>query len=104
MTGDSPHFTSCLATKYKTKKFSFTDNTRFFELTVDLYADPLTLLAFGSEVKGDIPPKKYVAINGPIVDVNSFFKEQFIWQFKEIFELSSAQFAAADDWLVLEAN
>jgi hypothetical protein len=104
MTSDVPHLGSCLATTNKTKTFSFTDNTRFFELTVDLYADPLTMLAFGGEVVGDIAPKKYVAVNGKVDDVSGFFKDQFIWSFSEICELSGLEAAKLDEWLVLDVN
>ncbi|GGB09787.1 hypothetical protein [Agarivorans gilvus] len=104
MTSDAPHLGPCLATKNRTKTLSFTDNTRFFELTVDLYADPLTLLAFGGEVVGDVAPKKHVAVNGQIDDIKGFFKQQFIWQFKDICELSGQEARAVDEWLVLNTN
>ncbi len=87
-----------------TQMSSFTDNTRFFELTVDFYADSLSLLAFGGDVIGNLPPKKLVAVNGQIDNEEAFFKSMFIWTFSAIDEVEAPVNPKPQDWLLLNAN
>ncbi len=83
---------------------NFTDSTRFFELTVDLYADSLSLLAFGGDVLGNLPPKKLVAVNGQIDNEDAFFKSMFIWTFSDVNEVKAPAKLNPQDWLLLDAR
>ncbi|MDO6687184.1 MULTISPECIES: hypothetical protein [unclassified Agarivorans] len=86
------------------KTTCFNDNTRFFVLTVDFYADSLSLLAFGGDVIGNLPPTKQVAVNGEVDDLDSFFRTMFIWSFSNISEVDAPSPLNPQDWLLLDAN
>ncbi|MGY5452723.1 hypothetical protein ACVFI8_17545 [Agarivorans sp. MS3-6] len=104
MTAHNHHSTisSPNATNFETSGFN--ENTRFFELTIDLYADSLSLLAFGGDVIGNLPPTKLVAVNGEVDDLKGFFSAMFVWTFSHIRELDAPSPVEPQDWLLLDAN
>ncbi|WP_432452270.1 MULTISPECIES: hypothetical protein [unclassified Agarivorans] len=104
MTVTGQQFASAFPNDDKIECSRFNHLTRYFELSIDICADPLTRLAFASEQIAALPLLKKVAVNGELDDIAVFFAEMFIWPLSDICEVRAPVPLRSEEWLLLDAD